>query len=405
MSRILVVTRDDELRNQTLEALGKLGYASASVATWEKLLRAVVLRSAGLVLVDGNLPSLRADLLQELLETMEDAPAVRVLRSPAPPLLTVSSGSLTVLARAHAQPALDSDERKELKLLGLGRDGLRQLGEIARSPLPLVIEGERGTGKKRLALWTHRLAASPGPFLDVENERAALPDGPPGTVYLPTLDARGPDALHGLAGRVRDTGWRVVGSARRRVDGLGATFTVLRLRPLRERPEDLDELARLYLDRYRVRLGMPRRRFDRALWALIRGYRWPGNVRELEGFVVQALTSTDEPIIRAADLPARVGALLQPGPDAVLREQTESYEEVVEARLRALVEQVEPGVKIHLHDMVIDSTERALIRLVLTRTNGNQKAAAEILGLARNTLHAKATQLGLLGPGAGGGRR
>ena len=68
------------------------------------------------------------------------------------------------------------------------------------------------------------------------------------------------------------------------------------------------------------------------------------------------------------------------------------------------MEGLPPGAALDLHTLVVESTERALLRLVLTRTAGNQKAAAQMLGLARNTLHAKALHLGLITAKPRGGR-
>ena len=78
-------------------------------------------------------------------------------------------------------------------------------------------------------------------------------------------------------------------------------------------------------------------------------------------------------------------------------ELTEGFESVVEARLRPLVARVEPGARVPLHKISVQATERALIRLMLARTGGDQKAAAELLGIARNTFRAKAEAYGLLG--------
>lgn len=48
---------------------------------------------------------------------------------------------------------------------------------------------------------------------------------------------------------------------------------------------------------------------------------------------------------------------------------------------------------------MIDAAERALLRLVLARTKGNRKAAAQLLGLARNTLQTHLLRLGVTAGG------
>ncbi|MCB9760695.1 MAG: sigma 54-interacting transcriptional regulator [Alphaproteobacteria bacterium] len=398
MPRILVATLDDTLREQVGEPLIRGGYPVHWASSWEGFLRGVVNARGGLALVDAALPGFDAELLARLLESLGTPPHTRVLSGRAAPLPSVAPRAVGILARKHALASMDAQERRELRLLGLGPDALTQLSALADAPLPVVLEGERGTGKKRVARWLHGLAGRPGPFVEIDGDREALPDGPPGTWYLSGLEARSVDAFDALAGAAASRGWRLVAGSRRKLPPSAGRWSALHLRPLRERPDELRKLTRLYLDRHRRQLGLPRRRMDRALWALVRGYRWPGNVRELEGFIVQALTSCTGPVLRARELPPRIRSLLEPGPGAALMEHSEGFEEMAEARLHPLVDAVDPDAGIELHRLVIDSTERALLRLVLARTGGNQKAAADLLGVARNTLRTKAIHLGLIQP-------
>ena len=67
----------------------------------------------------------------------------------------------------------------------------------------------------------------------------------------------------------------------------------------------------------------------------------------------------------------------------------EGFEEVVAARLAPVVQGWREGRGTGLHGMVVDATERALLRLVLAGTQGNRKAASKLLGVARNTLWRK----------------
>ena len=59
---------------------------------------------------------------------------------------------------------------------------------------------------------------------------------------------------------------------------------------------------------------------------------------------------------------------------------------------------LDPEAPVRLHRLVIEATERALLGVVMGRTGGNQKGAAEMLGLARNTLRTKAIAFGLVEP-------
>ena len=110
--------------------------------------------------------------------------------------------------------------------------------------------------------------------------------------------------------------------------------------------------------------------------------------------VIPVLANVHLKTVRANTLPASVRKRIEP--ESPLLELTEGFETLVEARLRPLVASVEPGAKIPLHKISVQATERALIRLMLARTEGDQKAAAELLGIARNTFRSKAEAFGLL---------
>ena len=402
---VVLATADEERRAPVLRELTRAGFAVLTEASWEGLTRQVSQPGRGLALIDPELPELRPALLIELAASLPRAPALFAL-APCPHLPVATSAQLLTLARRHAAPLIDADERKELRLMGLGPDALDLLQSAARSPQPVALEGERGTGKRRLARLLHSLSGRPGPMETPEGDLlAARPSATPGTWYLPRLDDLDEVTFTTLASRAARHGQGLVCATRRPLSGQrGIGLTPLRLRPLRERPDELRELATLYLERYQRRLGLPRRRPDKAFWALLRQYPWPGNVRELEAFAVQALTSTSGPTLRGEELPPRVRALVELGDRPAAFDEAQSFEELVEHRLGNLLEGLPPGAALDLHTLVVESTERALLRLVLTRTAGNQKAAAQMLGLARNTLHAKALHLGLITAKPKGGR-
>jgi two-component system nitrogen regulation response regulator GlnG len=213
-------------------------------------------------------------------------------------------------------------------------------------------------------------------------------------IYLEQMHRHSDKAVRATLSIAQANGWRVAAGTYPSVEQpeLRHAFIQLDLRPLRERPKSLRPLARLYLESYQKRLGLPKRRITPRLWKKLEAHHWPGNLRELESFIVQAVTSARGPSLSPDHLPRRVLALLDP--DHATYAATDAYETIVEERLRDLVS----GFKLHpdspdLYRIVIDSTERALFRLVLNRTAGNQKAAAQLLGLARNTLRTRLQRL------------
>lgn len=392
---IVLASDDADRRGRIADALVRSGAPLATVSTWEGLVRELALPGATLVLVDGELNELRPRLLHELCESLDIV--VLAFGQDAAPLPRLQLQRLPVLVKRHAAPAMAQDDRKELRLLGLGRDTQATLAAHASADNPVVLHGERGTGKKRIARALHRLSGRSGPLLVCTGDPPPL-EGEPGTVYLTGLDLNLRDTITRWEERCRETGWRLVAGTRRRPGPALRRWSQLELRPLRLRQDELRDLTRLYIHRTCRGLGQPRRRFDRRLWAMIRAYRWPGNTLELETFVIQALAATRGPVVVANALPAHVRALVQPRADGRLLEQTEGFEEVVEGRLQGIVDALDPAAPVALHRLVVQASERALLRIVLGRTGGNQKAAAQMLGLARNTLRTKAIAYGLIDP-------
>ena len=387
MARVVVVTEDEARRDRLRESILRSGHAVRTATSWDGLLRELTDPACALLLVDGALPQLLPGVLQGLAASVAHAPEIRTIGRAAPPLAPAGELGLLVSRTVARVPGTD---RHELRLLGLGRDTFRLLEVSANADLPVLFVGEAGTGKKRLARAMHRRTGAAGSFV----EGLEVPEGPPGTLYI--AGAATPEQLGRVADEARERRWRVCAGVRHAV-ALPA-WRHLPIAPLRERPEELRKLLNLYLERYRRRLGLPRRRLDRALWRLVRRHRWPGNARELEGFVVQCLTSTTGGVVRAAELPERVRRSIDRPPDAAAFEQARGLEHVVEERLTPLVDAVEPAAGIPVHRLAVEATERALIRLALRRTGGDQKAAAELLGVARNTLRAKGIAYGLIHP-------
>jgi len=135
---------------------------------------------------------------------------------------------------------------------------------------------------------------------------------------------------------------------------------VVRLPPLRDRPEDLEPLVAHFLED----IARDHRSSTLAGGALeaLREYRWPGNVRELRNAVERAAL-LGGPMITAAEL----------------LEGTEH-----------------PNAESLVAGRTLEEIERTAIAAALKRTHGNRRAAASLLGLARTTLTDRARRYGLL---------
>ncbi len=281
---------------------------------------------------------------------------------------------------------------------------------VAPSNASILITGEHGTGKEVLARALHAASTRQGKafvavnagglsdgvleselfghvkgaFTDAKTDRTGcfeLADG--GTLFLDEI-ANMPHAQQARLLRVLQTGeFHPVGSSRpRKVDVrvLAATnadvireaesgrlredllyrlnTVELRLPALRERRDDIPELASTFLAR--AHGSSPRRLSTAAMEALL-AHSWPGNVRELEHVIERAslLATGDE--IAAEDL------MLRPRGDAAPK----------------------------LEEMTLEQVERYLIERTLAAQGGNVSEAARVLGLSRSALYRRLASLGI----------
>ncbi|HEV2420576.1 MAG TPA: sigma-54 dependent transcriptional regulator [Candidatus Acidoferrales bacterium] len=135
--------------------------------------------------------------------------------------------------------------------------------------------------------------------------------------------------------------------------------------PLREHKEDIPALASFFLNRFAESSGKNFSGISPDAIELLTQFHWPGNVRELENVLERSITFASGPVLDAADI-----RLDRPAPPAtvapVLPEGT-----------------------------TLDQWEQEIIREALRRSNGNKSQAARSLGLSRNALRYRLSQMGL----------
>jgi transcriptional regulator with GAF, ATPase, and Fis domain len=152
----------------------------------------------------------------------------------------------------------------------------------------------------------------------------------------------------------------------------------LEVPPLRERRADIGPLVDHFLDRFAGMGGRERRALDARARDLLLKYNYPGNVRELENIVERAVVISRGPVITARELPFGDG-------EAAAGESGPAEAE------GALAGEDAP---IPLLKEALDSLERELIEQALTRTEGHQVRAAELLGISERMLRYKLKKMG-----------
>jgi len=161
----------------------------------------------------------------------------------------------------------------------------------------------------------------------------------------------------------------------------------IRVPPLRERRQDIPALVEHTLAKVNREMGLNCMGLSADAQALLSKHSWPGNVRELENALVRAAVLAP-------------GRTLVPSDFALaVQEVSPLYTDVpVEKLLRTKVAgQLRRDGEIRdLYAAIVHQVEKPLIELVLERTNGNQLQAAAMLGINRNTLRKKMTQLGIV---------
>lgn len=153
----------------------------------------------------------------------------------------------------------------------------------------------------------------------------------------------------------------------------------LLLPALRDRRDDVHELAREFLRRAADKAGKPIVSFeDDALDALL-SYPWPGNIRELENVIERAVVLAEGDLISLNDLPADLVHPVRISRQPVNRET---------ARTRKATPLQQAGVSVGWRRMDSDD-ERLLLIDALQRSGGNKAQAAKFLGLPRSTFFSK----------------
>ena len=163
----------------------------------------------------------------------------------------------------------------------------------------------------------------------------------------------------------------------------GVTITIP---PLRERKDDIPLLLQHFLNRARLELKKPEiEGISPEALELLQEYDWPGNVRELYSVVRQAVLKATGPVLVPETLP---DDLFDESPET----EDQAPDGLPDANLRAFIENGLETNSTSLYAETLEMMERYLLTRVLKETGGNQKQAADILGITRGKVRDRIAQ-------------
>ena len=162
--------------------------------------------------------------------------------------------------------------------------------------------------------------------------------------------------------------------------------------PLRERKEDIPELVNHFLDKAKD-LQLEPKKFTTESFQILEKYQWPGNVRELENFILKLCALYTDENIMNDDLAEEILNLQKL--DEQMLDADNQFSKILENYLSRNINKINKEYQGDVYNYFVTELEKVLLLEVLKNKNGNQLKAAELLGLNRNTLRKKITELNI----------
>lgn len=362
--------------------------------------------------------------------------------------------------QAHSAASHATDDNGGMPLIGRSpamQEVYRTIARVVPNDLSVLILGESGTGKELVARAIHDLgprkakpfiavnmAAIPRELIEADlfgHERGAFTGAQSrvagrfeqaagGTLFLDEIGDMPMDAQTRLL-RVLQSGEfttvggnrpiradvRIIAATHKNLPDLIAASAFredlyyrlnvipVSLPPLRQRGEDVALLARHFLD-IAANEGLPRKRLDESGSARLVAHDWPGNVRELENLMRRLAVLSRHDVISAALVDQQLDAVNdQPLPSSEAHFADEGLSLAIEQYLSNYFQRHGAALPPDgLHDRMMETVERPLLRATMIAVKGNQIRAAKLLGINRNTLRKKLVDLGI-DPSLGRGSR
>jgi len=292
----------------------------------------------------------------------------------------------------------------------------RVIARVMNTDLPVLIWGESGTGKSLIARSIHDLSDRRSlPFVtvteadlrDIEGPARVLARVRGGTLLIDEIgdisaevqariarmmDAETDNQPRFIAIAQDDPALDPAKSTLRRDLYYRLSGATLQVPALRDRVEDIPLLAAHFLEKADASVGAPHA-LSEAAAKVFANFSWPGNVRQLEHAMRQLALTSRASEITAAEATQITGAQAGPEPVHAIG-SNETLGASVERHIRRYFELhgnmlPPPG----LYQRILREIEAPLLEVALTATSGNQAKCAELLGINRNTLRKKITDL------------
>ena len=355
---------------------------------------------------------------------------------------------------AEGEPPTDEESGAFESIKGSG-PAIRKMISIARkvaaSPSAVLIRGESGTGKELLAEAIHRAsprAARPfvkvhcaalsqtlleselfghvrGAFTDAKTERIGRfqqADG--GTLFLDEIGDINLEVQTKLLRVLQEMSFEKVGSSQtvsvdvrilaathqdlegliragRFREDLFYRLSVIPIRTpsLRERREDIFELAVHFLGQHARRVGKSVTHLDDSAVEAMVAYDWPGNIRELENALQRAVVLAEGPAVTLDDLPGEIrrGSRRRVKAGAIPVREMASAASTSMPPSAPLQTWEAPGGSEPFDDLdeEVEAYERRRLIDAMTDAQGNKSEAARLLGMPRSTFFSKLKKHGL----------
>lgn len=440
---VLVADDDRTIRTVLTQALTRAGCKVHATASLTTLMRWIEEGKGDLVISDVMMPD--GNGLEALPRIGEERPGLPVIVISAqntimtaiqaaeaeafdylpkpfdlPDLMKRAARALEQKRRVSPQrPAQPREEGGDLPLVGrtAAMQALyRLVARVMNADLSVMIQGESGTGKSLIARAIHDFSdrrtlpfvvAQAGDLAGAEGPSALMARARGGSLVFDEvsdydeetqvrivrmLDAMADPAPRIMATTQRDLTPMIEAGAFRQDLYYRLGGVTLAVPALRDRVEDIPLLAEHFLLRAE-REGLGTRRFSAEALSLVQTYSWPGNVRQLENTVRRLVVTASEEEIARPEVEAVLGA--QPTPEPLRAGgEGEKLSASIARHLRRYFDLhggslPPPG----LYDRILREMEAPLIEIALDATGGNQARCADLLGINRNTLRKKITDL------------